>query len=305
MSVSEIGDNVSQLMFGANKRRRRRSEMRLGVQRINYQTTSARPALSITPLLKFWQMRGARLVGIFILALLGWCLYALFSTTLFFVYGADISGNVAVSSREIYAISGIDSQSIFWIGPDKAVERILTLPNIKSASVSVALPARVSITVVERRPELLWETDEMVWWVDQEGTIVPPKGNIEGMLRIIDDDRKPLEAGYQIDPTIIQGAQTLQILAPEVSVIRYSRSHGLNVATPDGWPVYLGDGSQIKAKLVVLTRLLTDLKERNITPAYIDLGDPLRPVYRPNAIIQIGEPVKNNAQPTAVPSIRP
>jgi hypothetical protein len=69
--------------------------------------------------------------------------------------------------------------------------------------------------------------------------------------------------------------------------------------------VYLGDGSQIKAKLVVLTRLLTDLKERNITPAYIDLGDPLRPVYRPNAIIQIREPVKNNAQPTAVPSTRP
>ena len=257
------------------------------------------------PVLKFWRVRGAKLTAIFILAGLGWGLYALFSTPLFFVYGAEIQGNVAVSSREIYNASGIDSQSIFWIGPAEVIDRIMTLPNIKSALVSVSLPAKVTIEVIERRPELLWQTGETVWWVDQEGTIVPPRGDVDGMLRIIDDDRKPLEAGYRVDPTIIQGAQTLRILAPDVSVIRYSRSQGLTVATPEGWPVYLGDGSQIKAKLVVLTAVLADLKARNVTPAYINVSNPLRVVYKPKSIIRIGEPIVNNSRPAPMPSRRP
>jgi hypothetical protein len=59
--------------------------------------------------------------------------------------------------------------------------------------------------------------------------------------------------------------------------------------------VYLGDGSQIKAKLVVLTTVLGDLKERNITPAYIDMRNPLRPVYRPASVIRIPEPARRPA----------
>jgi hypothetical protein len=136
----------------------------------------------------------------------------------------------------------------------------------------------------------LWQSGDTIWWVDQEGIIVPPKGDAVGMLRIVDDDLQQLEAGYQIDPAIVEGAQTLHLLVPEVSVMRYSRSQGLAVSTPEGWPVYLGDGSQIKAKLVVLTALLADLHERNIAPILIDVRDPLRPFYKPQAVIQIAPP---------------
>jgi cell division protein FtsQ len=278
-------------MFGRKKRRRRRSEMRLGVNSINYETSVSRPSFSIAPALKLWQVRGPKLIGVLLLALLGWGLYALFSTPFFFVYGAEIDGNVAVSAREIYVASDLDSQSIFWVRSAKVVERITALPNIKAASVSLALPADVFIEVVERQPELLWQTDDTVWWVDQEGTVVPPRGeDTTDMLKIIDDDRQLLEAGQQLEPTIIEGAQMLRALAPDVSVIRYSRSKGLTVATSEGWPVYLGDGRRMRAKLVVLTALLADLKERNITPAYIDLRNSLRPVYRPKAVIQIEQP---------------
>lgn len=289
-------------MFGRKKRRRRRSEMRLGANSISYETSVSRPNFSITPALKLWQVRGPKLTGIVLLALLGWGLYLLFSTPYFFVYGADIKGNVAVSAREIYAASGLDSQSIFWVRSAGVVERVTALPNIKSASVSLALPAEVFIQVVERQPELLWQTGETVWWVDQEGTIVPPKGeDTTHMLRIIDDDRQPLEPGQRLEPAIIEGAQMLRVLAPDVSVIRYSRSKGLTVATSDGWPVYLGDGRRMRAKLVVLTALLADLKERNITPAYIDLRNSLRPVYRPKAVIKIEQPESSNGSGEAPP----
>ncbi len=287
-------------MFKQNRRhRRRRSEMRLGVKSIDYKTTSSRSTISITPLLKFWQKFGARLSGTLILGVLIWSLYILFTTPAFFVYGAEIQGNIAVTTQEIYAASDIDSQSVFWLSSTEVANRIMALPNIKSAAVSVSLPAEVTIKVVERQPELLWQTGETTWWVDQEGTIVPPKENVEGMLRIIDDDQQPVEPGHQVELNIIRGAQRLRLLAPDVSIIRYSRLNGLTVATPEGWPVFLGNGDEIKAKLVVLTALLADLKERNTTPAYIDVRNPLRPVYQPNAIIRIGEPVQPTpAQPS-------
>jgi cell division septal protein FtsQ len=277
-------------MFPKPKRRRRRSEMRMGVQSIDYTTTAAAPRLNVSPLLAFVRGRGARLVGLLLLAGLGWGLYILFATPRFFVYGAAIHGNTAVSSLEIYRAGGIDSQNIFWLSAADITQKIEALPNIKSAQVTLTLPARVTITVVERHPELAWQTNQALWWVDEEGTIVPPKENVEGMLRIIDDDQLPVEAGVKVDPTIIRGAQSLRILAPDVSIIRYSRAKGLTVATPEGWPVYLGNGNEIKAKLVVLTALLADLKARNVAPAFIDVRNPLRPVYEPKAIIQIGQP---------------
>jgi cell division septal protein FtsQ len=227
-------------------------------------------------------------------------------TPSFYVYRAEIEGNFALSAREIYSASGINSQNVFWLNPSKVSAKIEALPNIKSADVSVALPSQVVIKVVERQPQLLWQVQDTVWWVDQEGTIVPPRANVDGMLRIIDDDRQPVEVGYQIDPIIIRGAQALRILAPNVSVIRHTRAQGLIVATPEGWPVYLGDGSDMRAKLIVLSTLMVDLREKNMVPSFINLRNPLRPVYKELPVVRIG-PVQPRvpAQPFPSPPVRP
>jgi len=269
--------------------------LRLGAQQTKYETTATQPALSFSPVVHFWKLRGAQVVGVFILAVVLWGLYSLFTTPAFFVYGAEISGNEALSKKEIYAAGQIDSQSVFWINPKKVAERVSQLPNVKSASVSITLPARVKINVIERRPELLWQTGDKIWWIDEEGTVVPPRTEVESMLRIIDDDMQPLEAGYQIDSTVIKGAQALRLLAPNVSVIRHTRALGLIVSTPEGWPVYLGDGSEMRAKLVVLSALLPDLREEEDPPLYIDLRDPLRPVYK----------LKPKPKPPPAPAIVP
>ncbi|MDX1522602.1 MAG: FtsQ-type POTRA domain-containing protein [Anaerolineae bacterium] len=292
-------------MFKPKAGRRRRSELRLGAESINYKTSPSRVALSISPLVRFWRVWGAKTSGLLLLSALGWVAYFLFTTPEFFVYEAKISGNAAVSASEIYITSGIDSQSVFWINPTIVKERLEALPNIKSASISVMLPGSVAIKVVERRPELVWQTGETVWWIDEEGTVVPPKQTLDGMLRIIDDERQPLKAGAQIDQAIVDGAQTLRLLVPDVSVIRYSRTTGLIAATPEGWPVYLGDGHQIRAKLVVLTELLADLNARNVQPAFIDIRDPQRPFYRPHNIIQIGSPVGSEGRVPQPPRIAP
>jgi cell division septal protein FtsQ len=247
---------------------------------MQYEASLARPSLSLTPVLNFWQARGVKLTGIVVLAALFWGLYTLFTAPAFFVYGAEIRGTAALSTREIYLVSGIDSQNIFWLNPTIIARQVMTLPNIKSATAAISLPARVVITVVERKPQLLWQTGDKIWWVDEDGIIVPPRTEVEDMLKIIDDDLTPMEVGYQIDPNIIGGAQALRLLAPEVSLVRHTRAQGLVVSTPEGWPVYLGDGSQMRAKLVVLSALLPDLREQEDPPLYIDVRNPLMPVYK-------------------------
>ena len=193
-------------MFGAKKKRRRRSELRLGTPTVNFETTPAAPTISFGPILEFWQNRGPKVIAIFLLAVIAWTGYTLFSTPAFFVYGAQIKGNEALSNREIYLASQVDSQSIFWVNPKKVEAQIAALPNVKSVDVSVTLPRQVTIEVIERHPELLWQTGQNIWWIDKEGTVVPPKTEVEKMLKIIDDDMQPLEAGYKIDPIIIKGA---------------------------------------------------------------------------------------------------
>lgn len=280
-------------MLGLKKQPPRRSELRLGKRTINYQTETFQPRLSLTPVLAYLRVRQVKLVGGGLLLFLGWLLYSLFTTSTFFVYTATIQGNAAISANEIYVTSQIDSKSIFWLDASQIAANIMSLPNIKSAEVSLQLPAQVTIVVTERQPELLWQTGEAVWWVDGEGIIVPPRGDTSGMLRIVDNDRQPVEVGYQVDPTIIKGAQMLQLLAPGLSEIQHSRSLGLTVATPEGWPVYLGDGSEMRQKLTSLTAVLTYVKDQEVEPVYIDVRDPLRPVYKEKEIITITPPPPN------------
>lgn len=240
------------------------------------------PRLSLVPILETLQAQQSKLVALFLLTLLIWTGYGFFSRATFFIYTAEIHGNEAVSIQEIYHAAQIDTKSIFWIDPARIAGNITALPNIKTAEVAIALPAKVSIAVTEHRPELLWQTGESVWWVDRDGVVVPLRDDEEtaDMLRIVDNDQQPLESGYQIDPTIIKGAQTLQLLVPDLAEIQHSRRHGLTVATPEGWPVYLGDGREIRRKLVALTAVLAHLETEGIEPIRINVHDPLRPFYK-------------------------
>lgn len=289
------------MRFGFKKQKPRRSELRLGKQAANYQSATVQSQLSIMPLIANLQARQTKLMALVILFILSWGIYYLFVTPTFFIYGADIRGYEAVSVHEIYVASDLDTKSIFWVNPSQVAANIMALPNIKSAQVTVQLPATVIIEVSERTPELLWQTGDTVWWVDGEGIVVPPRGDTEGMLRVVDNDQQPVEVGYQVDPTIVRGAQMLRMLTPGLSEIRHSRSLGLTVASPEGWPIYLGDGSEMRRKLVSLTAILEKVRSQDLTLSYIDLRDPLRPVYKEKELIPIGEPTRPFVNPAFTP----
>ncbi|MFQ5612543.1 MAG: cell division protein FtsQ/DivIB [Anaerolineae bacterium] len=258
----------------------RRSQRRLAGQSVRYETTAPRMKLTISPALNLWQTWGSRILGLFVLALLAWITTLLFTEDAFYIYGAEIEGNVVLTPEEIYGASQIDSQSVFWIDPNQVATNVARLPNVKTASVRVRLPSRVTITVQERLPNLLWQSGDTIWWVDGEGTVVPPRSDITGQTLIIDDDARPLVANERLDPTLIKGVNSLRQLRPDLHELHYSGANGLTIATPEGWPVYLGNGEDIPAKLTTLEAIRFDLLARNVTPEFIDVRYPRRVVYR-------------------------
>jgi cell division protein FtsQ len=234
----------------------------------------------LTPAPGRWQTLVSRLVAATLLAFSGWVIYAVFNSSNFYVYDIQVRGNAAVTSEEVYSTSDLEGLSTFWVDPVAVATRVETLPNVRSARVKVRLPARVIVTVEERTPVILWQTGEANWWVDAEGVIFPPRADLSDALKIIDTDAEPVSPGEELDPSIIETAQSLRRLLPELPVMNYSRATGVSFTTGEGWPVYLGDGRDMDAKLTILVNLRKDLMTRGVTPEFIDVRFVERPFYK-------------------------
>ncbi len=261
----------------ARKRTGRRSQRRLGTQ---YPSTARRIRFVLTPTSARWQSGLSRLIAALLLALLGWAGYAIFVSSNFYVYGAEVQGNTVVTPEEVYAVSELEGVSAFWVDPAAVASRVETLPNVRAAQVKVRLPARVIITVEERTPEFIWQTGENRWWVDADGVIVPPRAELAEVLTIIDTQAEIVSPGQALDPTIIEAAESLRRLLPELLVLNYSRATGISFTTREGWPIYLGDGQDMDAKLTILVNLRQDLLARGVSPQFIDVRFVDKPFYR-------------------------
>ena len=273
----------------------RRSQRRLGTQ----YHSSARPIrFTLAPVIGRWQAYGSRLAAALLLAALGWTAYTVFTSPSFYVYGAEVQGNVVVTPDEVYAASQLEGMSVFWVDADAIAEKVKVLPNVKSARVEVRLPAQVTITIEERTPELVWQTGDARWWIDAEGTVVPPRGDLSSPLTIIDTDAQPVSPGQRLDPSILAAARSLRRLLPELPVMNYSHATGISFTTREGWPVHVGDGQDMDAKLTVLVALRKDLLARNVSPEFIDVRFVERPFYK----IASGQKSEVGSQESAISS---
>jgi cell division septal protein FtsQ len=261
----------------APRRPGRRSHRRLGTQ---YHSSARSIRFTLAPVIGPWQAYGSRLAAALLLAALGWAAYAVFTSSSFYVYGAEVQGNAVVTPEEVYAASQLDSLSVFWVDAHATAEKVKALPNVKSARVEVRLPAHVTITIEERTPELMWQTGSARWWIDAEGTVVPPRGDLSSPLTIIDTDAQPVSAGQHLDPSILAAARSLRRLLPELPEMHYSHATGISFTTREGWPVHVGDGLNMDAKLTILVALRKDLLAQKITPEFIDVRFVERPFYK-------------------------
>lgn len=258
----------------------RKTKKKRSKSKQNHAYEIARPSakLAPSPLVGLWQVRGGTVLSLFLLAALGLLISRFFTTHSFYVYEAEVQGNQFVDTNEIYAASGLHELSIFWIKPEQVEAAISSLPGIREVRVTCRLPNQVRIEVVERRMQIIWQRGEARYGVDDQGTILPLEGELEGMLLIQDLTTGPLGVGYQVDPEVVRSALELRQLLPETVAFQYSEDRGLSFYH-GGFPIYFGAGDMAE-KVTILNALLQTLASEGIQPEYVDLRFKDSPCYK-------------------------
>jgi len=250
--------------------------MRLGK---SYQQVMVQEELPVQPVSRPRVRIGSRGLSLFLAITLVSLISYLFISEAFYIYEAIVRGNSLVSAEEIYQSSEMDGYSIFFIDPHQVEEAICSLPDIWEAKVQVRLPNQMIVEVRERQARVIWQIGQERYGVDQEGTILPLRGE-EPSISIRDLDAISRQPGEHIDLEIITAAERYNTLLPEVRQFDYSQQHGLSLVNEHGWRIYLGDGEQAIVKVTILRALVQRLASQGITMEFVDLRFQESPYYR-------------------------
>jgi hypothetical protein len=215
------------------------------------------------------------------------------------VEGATITDDGAVREQ-----LGLETgTNLFDIVTGPLEQRLLELPAVAGAEVSVALPDTVNVAIRERRPIVVWRVGDDRWYADETGLIfaaapeTPPEEL--GELPVISDDRiasRRFGVGTSIDPVDLDVARRLAGLTPaQVG----SAAAGLSVgvtdengfvisSVPRSWVAVFGFYGRslrtpdlVPSQVVLLEQLLRQAGEDTV--ALVILADATDGTYIPKA----------------------
>jgi cell division protein FtsQ len=109
-----------------------------------------------------------------IIGFLGWnFFYFIFTSTLFNIKEVNISGNNYLSGQTIINQGGVEFQiNLFHFDTNKAKLKLLQNPWIAEVSIKKALPNKLNINIVERKPGILLYYNEKFYLTSEEGVVL-------------------------------------------------------------------------------------------------------------------------------------
>jgi len=217
-----------------------------------------------------------RLASLSLTILMSAVLFYLISAPSLYITSLNLEGASLVPLDDIFEGSGMAGQHVFWINPAEAAANITEVPGIASAQVSVAWPAKVSVTVVERVPKLALHEGDNVWWVDEAGIKFQARGDL-GLLPIISEYGKSLKA---LPPEAVVGALQLKQLRQNIEKLYYDPTHGLSYQDHRGWRVYFGVGPEMAQKTAVYETLVEQLLQQGETFSLVNVESLEAPYYK-------------------------
>jgi cell division septal protein FtsQ len=164
--------------------------------------------------------------------------YGLASTSAFGFERLQIDGATITPEADIRSTLDLTTGvNLFQVTTDPLEARLLAIPAIARADVSIGLPGTVSVRVAERVPLLIWQVGSHRFLVDEAGllfaetTAKPPAAL--GPLQTVADSRaasKAFKTGSTVDPVDLDVARRLVSLTPsDVG----SAASGLRVTVSD------------------------------------------------------------------------
>jgi cell division protein FtsQ len=203
----------------------------------------------------------------------------------FQVRDVQITGSEWVSTRQIEQLSDARGQSIWSLNTELIAERLRSNPYIERASARVALPDRLEIVVVERRPEVRWQHAGVRYLVDPDGLVLglDTTGTLSNTLVINDvSTERNIEPNDRLDADLLRYAQTLALklqrdLGLSAQQLNWDTERGLFLVTPEQQMIIFGRDERLEEKLAVLRVL----RQEQTPFTMLDLR-PATPFYRTN-----------------------
>jgi hypothetical protein len=206
-----------------------------------------RSPLGVTPI------RAAALLGLLGSLLAG---YGLITAPVFAIRAVDVSPLQYTDQTQLLAWLGVSpGVNAFRLSTAGLADRLLGLPTVTSASVTVALPDRLVVSVAERTAILAWRVGDVTFLVDRDGLLfhwVASGSDGAAGLPLVLDRRSlspiGLSVGTPLDPVDLDAATRLASLTPaDVGstasrlVVSITDADGFVVTTtPGSWQAVFG-----------------------------------------------------------------
>jgi hypothetical protein len=270
--------------------------------------TSGTPGVEIRlpslPVVRF----GWRFLSFILVVGLGALLYYLWTSPVFQVQNVEIEGAIRLTPEEIDSALNVSNQPIFSLNPEELEADLKnTFVELIDVSVQIGLPASVLVNVNERVPMIAWIEESGTQWIDGNGYIFDPRGEVGKLVTVhanaspptmiqiqvdeaspqeeanVEDDLESSETNQPetISPDLVAAILVLQSQAQDGAELVYDSQHGFGWRDSRGWDVYFGtDIKDIETKILVYRSIVKKLRSEKIIPVLVNVEHVHAPYYR-------------------------
>jgi hypothetical protein len=167
---------------------------------------------------------------------------------------------------------------------------------VSSTSIAKNWPNGLTVTVVERVPVLLWQTQHGTYSVDNQGVVIAPvsASGVDHLMTVVDtrsaNKVKTLNPGTRLNQADTVFAVDVfkrlpRIMGNSSFKLRYDLTPtggSYVVQSPTGWIAYLGganDSNPLDNRLLELGQIVSLAQQQQLPLATVDLRYGLHPVY--------------------------
>jgi cell division protein FtsQ len=229
-----------------------------------------------------WWLATGKVASLALFAASVYWLWHVSTSEAFTVRDVQVQGAQALSVEDVVQLAGASGESIWLVDGEQIAARLGESAYVEAASVSVALPDRLTIQVTERRPEVRWRAQGTNYLVAADGRVLGVDQSTTLTNTLVIDDRSPrqLAPNDRVDADALKLSQLIAVRLPaEVGVspasIGWDLGTGVFITTGDQRTIVFGEIDQFDQKLAILDMLLQD----GTAFTYLDLR-PSTPYYR-------------------------
>lgn len=270
------------------------SRRRVKTPRRRFDLTLDTPGVEIRlpslPVVRFsWRICSGLMVMLMMVSLV----LLLFSPT-FQADIVEVEGLQRLTLNDLLLALDVTGQPVISLNPVTIrTELLQAFPDLKDAHVRINLPASVSVEVVERQPVIIWERGGETLWVDEDGVVFLPRGELEAPLVTLEAEAVPfvqltgspenasLQVREQLDPKLIRVLLSMSQYMPEGRTMIYDPAQGLGWSDERGWQVFFGSNLEnMDQKLIVYQAIVDRLEAEGVQPVLISLEYLHAPYFR-------------------------